>query len=340
MFRLSFIFILLFCFLPLDAAKRAERIPDWVTSPSKVYSEAEYLMEIGTGSNQKEADNKAIEGLAAIFNRSVSSKTDSSLKYREKSTNVEKIKEVDQRILISTNVKNLVGVEIKERWKSNSGIFYALALLNKNKAISIYSERYSCCASSITEVLSVPDNEKGTFREYFRYLTACRKAYEMSLYDAYLSLLNPAYNMIYEKNYNLDKLKIKASAIAKNILITVNLEGEDCDERLKPLFEQIFTSKGFSIAKGNNARYALNVMLEKGEETVLSENRIMVRYSLTSELVDKIMSEALFPFVINDKAVQFSSEAVNNQIFKNIKKKIEKNFGSLLDQLIAGLPLE
>ena len=120
MFRLKFIFILLCCCcLPLSAGRKSEKLPAWVTSPSNVYSENEYIVEVGSGSSQKEADNKAIEGLAAIFNRNVLSKTDSSLAYRESAGSVDKTKSINQHVLVSTSIKDLVGVEIKERWKSN-----------------------------------------------------------------------------------------------------------------------------------------------------------------------------------------------------------------------------
>lgn len=334
MFRLSFVFILSCCVLSLGAAKRLEKIPDWVLAPSTAYSEKEYIVELGTGSSQKEADSKAVEGLAAIFNRSVSSKTDSSLKYNENTEGVEKVKSLDQTVSVVTNVRDLIGVEIKERWKSKSGIFYALAVLNRNKAVSVYSEKAMRHAFSISEVLDVPSNEKGTFQEYFRYVTAYAKSLEMSLYHAYLAVLNPASSMVYEKNYTPENLKIQASIVAKNIFVKVNLEG--CDERLKAIFENIFTFRGFTIAKTNSARYMLNATLKQGKETELSDGRIMVRYTLTCELLDSATSNTLLPFVINDRAVQFNSEAVNNQIFKSIKKRLERDFNSLFDKFIEG----
>lgn len=332
MFRLKLTFILLCCCLPLCAAKKAEKIPDWVSSPATVYPENEYIVEVGSGSSQKEADNKAIEGLAAIFNRNVLSKTDSSLAYRESAGSVDKTKSINQHVLVSTSIKDLVGVEIKERWKSKDGTFYALAVLNRQKAIHIYSEKATLCVSAIVESLNIPDDEKGTFHEYFRYVSASSKANEMSLYNAYLSVLQPESALVIEEDYSPDKLKLKASSIAKNILVAVKIGGNWTDARLKSIFEKVFSSRGFTIAKADGARYVLDVELELGEESKLSDNRLMIRYSLTSQLLDSVTGDSFLPFVINDKAVQFSSEAVKNQIFKNLKTKVEKDFDTLFNK--------
>jgi len=331
----GFLFIVV-CLFPLGAKKRVETPPVWVTSPSTVYSENEYIVEVGSGSSQKEADNKAIEGLAAIFNRNVLSKTDSSLAYRESAGSVDKTKSINQHVLVSTSIKDLVGVEIKERWKSKDGNFYALAVLNKQKAIIIYSEKARLCASAIDESLNISDEEKGTFHEYFRYVSATSKANEMSLYNAYLSVLNPASALIIEDEYHPDKLKLQASSIAKNILVEVRIGGNWVDKRFKSIFEKVFTSRGFTIAKANTGRYILDVKLEIGEESKLSDNRLMIRYSLNSELIDSVTGDSFLPFVINDKAVQFNSEAVKNQIFKNVKAKVEKDFDALFTKYVEG----
>lgn len=318
--------------MPLSAAKKAEKPPVWVTSPSATYPENEYIVELGMGSSQKEADNKAIEGLAAIFNRSISSKTDSSLSYRENAGGVDKMKSINQQVSVSTSIKDLIGVEIKERWKSKDGNFYALAVLNRQKAITIYSEKAKLCSFAIDESLNVPNDEKGTFHEYFRYVSATSKAYEMALYNAYLSVLNPAFSLVIEGDYNPDKLKLETSSIAKNILVEVRVSGNWTDKRFKPIFEKVFSSRGFTIAKTSGARYVLDVKLELGEESKLSDNRLMIRYSLTSELLDTATGDSFLPFVINDKAVQFNSEAVKNQIVKSVKIKVEKDFDALFNK--------
>ena len=80
--------------------------------------------------------------------------------------------------------------------------------------------------------------------------------------------------------------------------------------------------------------------MELGEESKLSDNRLMIRYSLTSELLDKVTGDNLLPFVINDKAVQFNTEAVKNQIFKNVKKKVETDFEALFDEYMKNSSLE
>ena len=116
----------------------------------------------------------------------------------------------------------------------------------------------------------------------------------------------------------------------------MRIGGNWVDKRFKSIFEKIFTSRGFTIAKANTGRYILDVKLEIGEESKLSDNRLMIRYSLNSELIDSVTGDSFLPFVINDKAVQFNSEAVKNQIFKNVKAKVEKDFDALFTKYVEG----
>ncbi|MGP1437691.1 MAG: LPP20 family lipoprotein [Treponema sp.] len=334
----GFVFILL-CFFPLNAKKRAEKMPIWISQPSILYSEEEYIVELGSGLSQKEAENKAIENLASIFNRSVSSKTNSFFNYNENANGVDKTKTVEEHISVLTSIKNLIGVQIKERWKSKEGVFYALAVLNKQKSILIYSEKVNNCASLISEALEIPSDEKGTFQEYSRYVFANSKLQEMSLYNAYLAVLNPISSMLNEED-KAGLLELTALSIAKNILIEVKLNGNGGDERIKSLFEKVFTSRGFNIAKGSEARYLLNINLEVGEITKLSDDRLMVRYSLASELLDSITKKSFLPFVFSDKAVHFDSDGLKNQIFKNVQKKVEKDFDALFNKYMEKNTLE
>jgi len=331
---LSLIFMLL-CLFPANARKKNEKLPDWISFPYSKYSEDEYIVELGSGSSQKEADNKAIEGMAAIFNRSVSSKTDSSLSYNENSSSVDKAKSINQKILVETSIKDLIGVEIKERWKSKEGSFYALAVLNRQKAIRIYSEKIEHCISLIDNVLNIQSDKKGTFQEYSSYVFATSKANEISIYNTYLAVLNPASSMLYnEDTYKPEILRLKTINIAKNILVNVKFESNWIDVGLKSVFEKVFTSRNFTLAKTNNGRYTLNVNLKLGQESKLSDDRIMLRYSLTSNLIDNVTGDTFLPFMINDKAVHFDSDGLKNQIFKTIKTKIEKDFDAGFDKFM------
>ena len=322
--------IIFFSFLlvvlsPLGAKKASKDTPPmWVTEPSLVYSSDEYIIDLGEGKSQTEADSKAIEGLAAIFNRSIQSQTNASMEYSEGASGARKDKKLKQDVKISTEVEGLIGVEIKERWKAKDGTYYALAVMEINKGRSIYGEKASSCIKAIDKFFSVTNDQKNTFYEYFRASSAIYKAQELLVYTAYLSVLDPSGRRDWD-SYFPDAIKLKTSEIAKNIYVSVNIEGDDASS-LQPIFEKVFSKRGFSVSKDGNSRYVLNVVLELEEPEELSRGRVSIHYNLQVELLDTVLDETILPFNLDGRETMFNEKATKNKIFKNLEKKVKNEF--------------
>lgn len=321
---ITFSFLLVF-FSPLWARKSLkDEVPMWVSDPSFVYSSDEYMVELGEGRSQKEADNKAIEGLAAVFNRSIQSQTDASMEYSEGASGVRKNKKLKQDIKVSTNLEGLIGVEIKERWKAKDGTYYALAVLEISKGKAIYKEKADSCIKAIDNFFTVSNEQRNTFYEYFRSSSAINKARELLVYVAYLAVLDPLDKRNWD-SYFPEAVKLRTSELAKNIFVSINIEGEGVSS-LQPMFEKVFSKRGFSVSKDGNTRYVLNVMLDLQPPEELSRGRVAIHYDLQVELLDTVLGETVLPFTLNGRETMFNETATRNKIFKNLEKKIKDEF--------------
>lgn len=335
MSRLVFAFCAMLALFPFGVgASKVETAPQWVIDASSVYPDLQYVIGFGEGHSQKEADTKAVESLAAVFNRSISSQTQASMSYSQDRSGIDKQKSLQQDVQVSTEVKDLIGVEVKERWKSKDGTFYALAVLEKARGIAIYMEKATACINAIEAFLNVAEVERNTFLEYFRCSSAISKAKELSVYSAYLSVLDPM-DVRDWKAYSQDALRLRASNVAKNIEVSINIEGEVAT-KLKPVFEKIFAKRGFTVAKSGNARYVVNINLEMGEPLEQSRGRVMVRYNFEAELVDSILNETLIPYNVAGREIMFDEKAAQTKVFKTLQKKIESEFEASFAKYIEG----
>lgn len=335
MFRLVFFFLFSFvCIYSHPEKTSTDVVPIWVTDSSLVYPTPEYVINLGQGANQKEADNDAIEGLAAIFNRSISSNTQGSIDYsleqRGGKVKVEKEKKLKQDICVSTKITELVGVEIKERWKAKDGTFYALAVIEKKKGARLYREKALACIDDIDKLLDVDDIQKGTFAEYFRVKNSLEKARELQVYKGCLSVLDKEELDSKIKHddvgYSFTSLKLKTENIAKNIEIFVETSLDT--KKLKPHFEKFFSQHGFTLSKNSSARYRLSVQLELSDPLELSKGRLAIRYNLAIELFDTRQNKTLFPFIFDGKETHFDERSVKSKIFKTLEKKAIDEFAT------------
>ncbi len=336
MSRLAFKVCLIVLLFPYMAyAAKTETPPQWVVEPSSAYPDVRYIIGLGEGGTQKEAEAKAVESLAAIFNRSISSQTSASMSYSEGKGEAEKNKNLKQDVTVSTDVKELIGVEVKERWTAKDGTCYALAAMERQSGVSIYTEKAMACIGAIEGFLNTDESEKNTFSEYFRYSSAVEKAAELQVYSAYLSVLEPLGSRNGWNEYAPDVLRIKASKIAKNIVVAVVIEGEEA-LKLKPVFEKIFSRRGFTLSKADGARYVMNVNLELEPPVEQSRGRIMIRYTLDAELKDSLLDETLLPFNLSGREIMFDQKAAKRKILKTLQEKTEDEFEASFAKYISG----
>lgn len=335
MLKIITFFILVNIFLPFVYASDKETPPNWIENPYEAYAESGYLVIVGEGTSRKEAEANAIESLAAIFSRNIDSKTDSSLNYKSSQNETAKIdKKIVKDISISTNIKDLVGVEIKENWSSGDGKYYALAVLDKTKAIIVYREKINSNNKAISELINIPDKEKNTITEYSRYNAAYKKAVENEIYASYLMILNPTASVISTKpDFNLNSLKMKCLDILKDIPIKVTVEG-DKNSKLKTAFSDVLNSTGFKTSELKNSKYALSVKLTISDEVIPGNNKTIIRYSLTAEFVDVILNESLIPFSISGREIHFNKTNAESKALMVLEKKIKKDFKKVFEEYL------
>ena len=338
MFKLISIFsFFVFIFPSLFAAKAEspkEQIPLWIQDPSFIYSTDEYVSNLGQGRNQKEADTDALLGLAAFFNRSIASNTKASLDYsseaNEGNTKIEKSKRLKQDIKISTKMEELIGTEIRERWKSQDGTFYALAVIEKTNGARLYREKVLSYIDAIDKLLNAGNANKGTFTEYFKCLEASGRARTLQLYQGCLAVLDTSGQAIRGEReageYSPLALKIRAEKVAKSIEVFVDVPSEA--KKLKPHIEKVFSKHSFTLSKKDSARYKLVVKLDLDDAKELSQGRLAMRYNFEIELLDTQENETVFPFAFEGKETHFDIGGVKNKIFKTLEKKAMEEFAS------------
>jgi hypothetical protein len=142
--KINFVYLVILLFISsCSSTPSSDKKPIWIDSAQTVYSESDYLTAVGQASTRERAGDVAITNLVEIFSINIRSETkiltdatkqDSALGVTmESSTSL-------QRNIQTETQQAISGVAIKDSWLSPSGVYYALAVLQKRSAALNLSE--------------------------------------------------------------------------------------------------------------------------------------------------------------------------------------------------------
>lgn len=119
--------------------------PQWVEGESPRWTRAQNVLGVGSGDDEQSASDRARGEISRVFSSAVSVDTivdESETTVNQGGrTNTSFSQAVAQNVQTASK-KMLEGTEVVERWKdSSTGRYYALAILNKGKALSAVAER-------------------------------------------------------------------------------------------------------------------------------------------------------------------------------------------------------
>jgi len=145
-----------------EAQKKIQQdIPPWINDPYATFSEDEYLLAVGSGSTQQEAQNNALANLSKIFQSNIETSQKMIDDFTELSQNNSYISERSTQLLTVTRVgssQNLINTKIIKMHQSNDR-FYALAGMERFDTSRIYSSEIADNEIQINNLISQAENE-------------------------------------------------------------------------------------------------------------------------------------------------------------------------------------
>ncbi|MDD5657554.1 MAG: LPP20 family lipoprotein, partial [Elusimicrobia bacterium] len=119
--------------------------PDWVDGSSAEFSRESFLTGVGTSDDRGAAEDRARGEISRIFSADVKVNTAAEAKEITRQSGAKDENSFSQSVANSVETvsrKILEGVEIRETWQDDaSRVWYALAVLDKTKAVSSISDK-------------------------------------------------------------------------------------------------------------------------------------------------------------------------------------------------------
>lgn len=316
--------------------------PIWLSNSDASYPSNRYVSAVGSGEDRTSAEKSALTSLTAVFGQSISSDTTVSSRYKDS------VKDgilqdnsasfsIDENITTAVAMDTLIGAEIKETWTDTAGKYtYAIAVMDKPKAAILYTDLINSNDNLIKELINVPEEEKGTFREYSRLRMAADTADANEHFINVLSVVSPASAAAMRASRDSgDVYTVKAAAAAAAIPVSVYVENDN-ENRLANAFASVFSGSNFQITN-RDGRYMLDASVSFSEVILPANPNKFSRAVLNARLVDMDSGAVILPYSTSVREGHASLPEAENRALRSLAKKIESDFAKSFDSYLQSL---
>jgi len=312
--------------------------PDWIRDPYKKFDQRTDVAAVGTGNSRQTAEKDALGKLVAIFGQSIRVDEKISTSYREAvqsgaAASWSEKTDVDSIIGTSAEMDSLVGAEIGDTWFDGKTTYYAAAVLNKTKALQVYSNMIRVNQAMIDNLLNIPAADKNSFDGFARYQFAAMIADITFTYGNLLSSIGaPSFAQGLKKG---DDYRLEAQNITKAIPIGITVKNDKAG-RIQGAFAKAFADLGFRSG-GTNSRYMLAVDITTSPVELANQKNKFTRIEMTANLRDTRLNTVVFPFNFNDREGHSTQSEADNRAYAAAERTINEEYAGLLSDYLSQL---
>jgi len=303
--------------------------PEWVgLGPHERYTSVAYLTAVGRGSSRQAAEMAAIGQLVATFGQRVQFSQRVTEWYRTGGTEGVAF---EGSIVTGGEMDRLIGAEIGDFWTDGRGNNYALVVMNRARAIRIYSEMIRANQEIINNLTNMSMAERNSFGGFSRYEIAAEIADMNISHGEVLSVLGaPQYAQGLRRG---DDFRRGAQEIVAAIPINIYVNNDRAG-RLHSAFASAFSDMGFRTG-GINSRYVLDVNVVVQPTDHPGAQVVFSRMELSANLIDVNTGSVLLPFSFHLREGHVTQSEAENRVFIAAERRINAEYRNELSNFLS-----
>lgn len=172
------------------ALASAQDAPLWLTRRGAVYPPEQYVAGVGEGGTAEEAQTRALAQISQFFQTKVGDTRSLLYIYNDALTAAEHT-QASQNTVVSSEAE-FFGVEFAEAYRDRTGVYHALAFIDREEAGKKYEARIQANALALTELIRRCENSPNPRLAIKRLQEARRLAAATAEYADMATLLNSA----------------------------------------------------------------------------------------------------------------------------------------------------
>ncbi|MCL2764558.1 MAG: LPP20 family lipoprotein [Treponema sp.] len=337
---LPFLLIFISC---ITSPAAGGRMPSWVNSVESVYPGTRYAAASGFGSSRAAAEENALAALTAFFGQSIQVERTAASSYKQAIVNGVMegwVDNAEMRTNIRTTsvIDNLLGAEIKDVWFDSKDTYYAVAVMEKARAVQIYNELIKTNLNIINNLTAMTPSQKISLDGVIRYWFASAVAdVNESCRNMVLLLDGQVSDTITGGEY----YRLETQSIIRAIPITINVSN-DRNGRIFGAFARRLGDWGFETAAGTqrvsaNQRFVLDANVSLSPVELADSPNVFSRIELSANLRDTSLNHVLISHNFNSREGHISRVEAENRCFAAAERNINEVFAVLLSDYLSQL---
>lgn len=329
---------IIFCVLILintvSAFSSGKKDPYWISNPYDGYSADKFIVACGSGTTNDDATKKAISEVSSVLKQDINAQEYVNQSFSSDGKNLSTYL---ANITTNTNVSDISGLSIKDKYKSKDGTYYVRAVLDKTTAGKYYSLLITKNAMEIDTLISESEKYLSTFTACKFLLNAYKIAKENDYYLDLLSVIKPESRKMLSYG-NTSNVVAKLENAFKSITIAINVSGDD-SQRIYNAIASVVNSYGITslpVEKiTDNTKYLITADISFEDIEKPSDSDIFfTRYILACSLTEVDTEKDLLTYTKNARQGKLSRREAQQSAIraaeKIISEELSKKFGDLL----------
>lgn len=315
---LPFILLLLFLLSSCISNK-------WVTNPYKEYDSENYVVALGYGETQEEADTNAKSELASLFGLHVTTVVTRAV--------TETLSDYDEVFMKASSqysdVDNLYGINIAKRTLNKDSRYISLAVMEKKPTLQYLLGNIESEKKGIERLYSLSNNSLGSL-EGLESASALVSA--VRTYNTHIALINYLSGENYEY---LDEKKAlgKWKEVRESISINVSVVGDE-SESIASTISQILSSCGLRVVNNEETTSSVECFISMREVkgSGIASSFVFVDYDASIKLKDNQTNKIYLEYSLSGKEGHQNTTSAKTRALNDLKEKIETSFGKEIEE--------
>lgn len=306
-------------------------LPEWVTNPSKAFSERTYLMAVGSGDNLADARADAMLNLAQIFRSQIDGTQNLYTEFSETTRNKTDFTS-KETIRLMNNIRigaseELMNTEVLISEIGNDGSYYVLAGMNRSASLLLYEQEIGNNYQRINNNKNALANDLSTIQKLsLSKENVLLARVNVNLYQQ-LAIISPE-NSDQDKAIDvLDAVNMEFSMFQENSVIQITMNKENLI--IKDAVTSVFQKEGFVIGNRNPV-LKIDVSYTAEEAHLNREDADFVTWDLSIQIHDLESGKAYNTFSQRGRDGALSMNDAYKKSEFSATKEIKSNFSRFL----------
>lgn len=323
---------------PSATLAQGSELPGWVNNPARQFSEARFLMAVGSSTTRQGAKNQAQANLAKIFVSEVEV-DESYLQEFKETTSAEDETTTEENTLLVTRSQvgsnqQMKNVQIKEVFESEDGTFYALASMDRMETSQLYSDEIARRSRTIN---ALRDKASQTDSKLERLIYTKQALTNARLNDM---LINQR-AVLTGRTTQGDGIElsdvIQAYRQAKKEC-TVSLDGGDIPSQVQSAISRQLQNEGFTvIGSGGAPVVKININLRIEPVDLNRPNAEFMQWALQVEAQNQLNGQWFSTYMAEGREGSMNKQYAKRRAIQAVMEKIDSEFSKFINNELLSI---